>query len=100
MIKKDCLRWSSEVDRAMPTVIFTAKDPAGQDMVDVRVFVDGQKVADRIDGRPAALDPGPPRHQRQLRVQGTAARVTQAPARTAPAGRRFPAWPARCRHGA
>lgn len=59
MIKNDCVRWSAEVERAMPTVVFAAKDPAGQDMADVRVFVDGQKVADRIDGRSIALDPGP-----------------------------------------
>jgi hypothetical protein len=59
MVKNDCARWTGEVERGLPTVVFTAKDDRGQDMVDVQVFVDDQRVTDHIDGRAVPADPGP-----------------------------------------
>jgi hypothetical protein len=58
LVRRDCARWAEEVDLMMPTVVFAATDAQGGDRSDVRVFVDGGKVLDRLDGRPMPLDPG------------------------------------------
>ncbi len=58
-IRNDCTKWVAEIEHAMPSVIFAAKDERGQDLSDVQVLVDGQKTADKLDGRPVNLDPGP-----------------------------------------
>jgi hypothetical protein len=58
VVRRDCARWTEEVDLMMPTVVFAATDSQGGDRSDVRVFVDGSKVLDRLDGRPMPLDPG------------------------------------------
>jgi hypothetical protein len=60
-IAKDCTQWASEVEQAMPTVVFVARDGTGADVVDVRVAVDGAEVRLRLDGAPMPLDPGPHR---------------------------------------
>src|SRR3954470_3608518 len=39
VLRDECLRWADEVERAMPTVVFAVRDPAGQDVTDVRVLV-------------------------------------------------------------
>lgn len=57
-IKADCARWLSEVDQNLPTIVVDAKGRDGNDTVDVRVFVDGNKVAEQLDGRPLTIDPG------------------------------------------
>jgi hypothetical protein len=58
LIKADCTRWSDELERALPTVVFVAKDEHGSDLADVQVYVDDRKVADRLDGRPMPVNPG------------------------------------------
>src|SRR5215467_3666364 len=57
-VRRDCARWVEEVELATPTVVFAATDAQGRDRGDVRVFVDGAKVLDRLDGRPLSMDPG------------------------------------------
>jgi hypothetical protein len=59
MIREDCSSWMSDVRAAMPTVVFGARDAEGHDVVDVRVFVDGERTAETLDGKPVTLDPGP-----------------------------------------
>ncbi len=58
-IQSDCAHWAAEIERDLPTVIFMAKDERGQDLTDVLVFVDDDKIADHVDGRATPLDPGP-----------------------------------------
>jgi hypothetical protein len=43
----------------MPKVVLSAVDSAGADLVDVRVWVDGEAVAQQLDGREIEIDPGP-----------------------------------------
>jgi hypothetical protein len=57
-IKTDCLRWLAEVQAAMPTLVVSAVDASGSDVVDVRLLVDGVRVTDRLDGRPMDVEPG------------------------------------------
>src|SRR5438045_2725401 len=40
-IQADCGQWLGDVDRALPTVVLAAKNARGEDVVAVRVQVDG-----------------------------------------------------------
>jgi hypothetical protein len=53
------VRWLGEVEQSLPTLIVAARDPAGGDLLDVRVWLDGRLLAERLDGRPWPVDPGP-----------------------------------------
>ena len=57
-IRSDCSRWLAEVERSTPTIVLTARDAKGHDAVSVRVVVDGVVFAERLDGKPVAIDPG------------------------------------------
>lgn len=58
-IVKDCIRWLSEIEASLPTVVFAAQDASGADTSSVRMSVDGQLTAEALDGKAVALDPGP-----------------------------------------
>jgi hypothetical protein len=58
LVKRDCARWMSELDAAMPTVVVSARDAQGKDLLAVRVVVDGKVLFERLDGKPHPLDPG------------------------------------------
>lgn len=72
-IKDDCGGWLAEIDAQIPSVVVTAKGKDGRDTTDVRVLIDGVKVADRLDGVAIDLDPGPHEigceHQGDKRVE-------------------------------
>ncbi len=57
-MQRECIGWLGEVDAALPTVVVRAF-VAGRETTDVRVLVDGQEVAARLDGSAVTLDPGP-----------------------------------------
>lgn len=57
-IRKECLHRVDEVNAAIPTVIFQAKDGVGNDLVAVRVTLDGEVLAERLEGTPLSIDPG------------------------------------------
>jgi hypothetical protein len=58
VVRTDCLKWFSEVDAMIPSIIVSARDPAGHDAIQVRVFVDGELFATALDGKAMVLDPG------------------------------------------
>jgi hypothetical protein len=58
LVKRDCARWMSELDNATPTVIVSAHDAQGKDLLAVRVVVDGKVLLEKLDGKPHPLDPG------------------------------------------
>lgn len=66
--QNDCAAWLRDVARDMPSMVIVAQDAAGQDMADVRVSVDGEIVADRLDGRALPVDPGS--HDLKLEARG------------------------------
>ena len=66
-IKRDCLEWLSQVESTAPTVVFGAKD-ATKDLSDVKVYVDGAAVTDRLDGKPVQMDLG--KHTVKFEYQG------------------------------
>jgi len=56
-IRADCVEWLGQLDRSIPSVVPTAKVNK-RDEFNVRVTVDGQLAATRLDGKPIELDPG------------------------------------------
>ncbi len=58
VVRKDCLRWLAEVEPTIPSVVFSATDAQGRDLVDVVVKVDGVVVTRSLDGAEQELDAG------------------------------------------
>jgi hypothetical protein len=68
VVRVACADWLGEVRKAIPSVVFAAKealprcgggDPAAtRDVTDVDVSMDGRLLTHRLDGRAVSLDPG------------------------------------------
>ena len=58
-VKKDCSAWLDEVESRIPAVVLTPRDAKGKADATLRVFVDGERIAEAIDGRAIPVDPGP-----------------------------------------
>jgi len=58
-VRADCIDRVGEVDRAMPSIVFEAKDGAGQDLTAVKVSMDGATLVPQLEGHAIAVDPGP-----------------------------------------
>jgi hypothetical protein len=58
VVRDDCTQRLAELDSAMPHVVFAAKDGAGNDLMDVKITIDGARLADRLDGSSLKVDPG------------------------------------------
>ncbi|MBI5535228.1 MAG: hypothetical protein HY898_21050 [Deltaproteobacteria bacterium] len=56
-LRKDCLHWLEEVDRSLPSVVLAVRS-GSEDLVDVRVSVDGALLATHLDGAAITVDPG------------------------------------------
>jgi hypothetical protein len=57
-VRADCVKWLGEVDRDMSTVVVRARDANGHDVIDVKVFVDGELLLSKLQGTAVAVDPG------------------------------------------
>lgn len=57
VVREDCARSLVDLEAAMPTAVFAATLD-GADVDDVRVVLDGDTVAEKLDGRAIAIDPG------------------------------------------
>jgi hypothetical protein len=57
-VKAECTQRIDAIDAAMPTLVLGARDGAGNDLYDVGVSMDGAPLANHLDGRPIAIDPG------------------------------------------
>lgn len=51
VVQSDCAHWLAEVEHALPSIVITARNGAGADLVEVTVSVDGQPLMSRLDGR-------------------------------------------------
>ena len=56
-IKRDCLDWLTQLETIAPTIVLAAKEGT-KDLSDVKVYVDGALVTERLDGRPLQMDLG------------------------------------------
>ncbi len=68
IVRQDCAQWMGEVSASLPSVVVAARDTGGHDVIDVRVTLDGVVVAERLDGKPIAVDPGP--HKLRYETRG------------------------------
>ncbi len=74
LVRDDCAARLDDLERAQPTIVFEARDGDGRDLFAVHVTVDGQPVADTLDGKALRVDPG--QHTFVFSVDGQAP-VTQ-----------------------
>jgi len=58
MIRADCSKRLDELDAVQPSVVFDVKRASGEDLTQVRVFVDGRLLVERLDGSAIDVDPG------------------------------------------
>jgi hypothetical protein len=58
VVAKECNQWLQDAERDMPSVTFRVRDERGKEILDVRVLVDDQAVAESIDARALPVDPG------------------------------------------
>jgi hypothetical protein len=59
VVQRDCANWLVEVDKSLPTVVVTAKNRAGADLVEVKVSVDERSFVSKLDGAAVPMNPGP-----------------------------------------
>jgi hypothetical protein len=57
-IRRECIGRVEEVNAAIPTMIFEAKDADGNDVSAVRVTMDGEELTQRLEGLALPVDPG------------------------------------------
>lgn len=57
-IRKECLRRVEQVNASIPTVVFEVTDARGNDVSAIRLTMDGELLAERLDGTALAVDPG------------------------------------------
>ena len=57
-VVSDCTQWLAEVEKGTPTVVFDARDPKGQSVADVKVYMDGELLQNKLDGTAVQVDPG------------------------------------------
>jgi len=57
-VQKDCASWLDGVEQGLPTVVVSAKDGCGKDLVDVALSIDGQPVASKLTGQAIPVNPG------------------------------------------
>src|SRR5205823_6396031 len=57
MVRDDCNARIAELDTAIPTITFTAKN-GDKDTTEVTVTMDGESLAKEVDGKPINVDPG------------------------------------------
>ena len=57
-VRDECTRGINEINAALPTIVFEAKDDAGADLIAVKVTMDGEVLTDHLEGTAIAVDPG------------------------------------------
>ncbi len=58
-VREDCAQRLTELRSLIPTIVFSVKDDADQDLSDVQVTMDDQPLTSKVDGTAIAIDPGP-----------------------------------------
>jgi hypothetical protein len=57
-VRDDCAQRLDALERVLPSLVFEVKDGAGADLTAVRVLLDGQVLAEKLDGTALDVDPG------------------------------------------
>lgn len=64
VVRADCGPWLKEVRAQTPSIVVAVRTASGDDITRASLYIDGKKVAERVDGLPLQLNPG----VRRLRV--------------------------------
>jgi hypothetical protein len=57
-IAKTCAEWLTQIEQRLPSIVLSAKNGSGADLVDVRVTMDGADLTSKLEGRAVEVDPG------------------------------------------
>ena len=57
LVRNECEKWLEEVAASLPSVVLSARDPSGKDLLDVTASIDGARVP-ALDGKALDVDPG------------------------------------------
>jgi hypothetical protein len=68
VIRASCQQRLAEVSQAIPSIVFSVKDPSGRDLALVRLSIDASKYTDRLEGHAIVVDPG--EHEFRFEVEG------------------------------
>jgi hypothetical protein len=58
IVQTDCGAWLDAVERTLPSVVLSAKDGAGHDVLEAKVEIDGKPLVQRLDGHAVPVNPG------------------------------------------
>jgi hypothetical protein len=58
IVQTDCGAWLDAVERTLPSVVLSAKDAEGHDVLEAKVDIDGKPLVPRLDGHAVAVNPG------------------------------------------
>ena len=58
IVRDDCAQRLDALERVLPSLVFEVKDGSGADLTAVRVLLDGQVLAEKLDGTALDVDPG------------------------------------------
>lgn len=57
-VRRHCGEWLEDLDEAMPSIVIDARDAAGNELADVRAFVDDELLTEHLNGHALPIDPG------------------------------------------
>ncbi len=57
-VRDECLAKLDDIEKATPTVVVAVTSADGSDLTEVTVYIDGEQVADSLDGSAISVDPG------------------------------------------
>ena len=58
LTRGECILALERITADMPTLVLSATDDSGADLIEVRVWIDGALAAERLSGRAVELEPG------------------------------------------
>jgi hypothetical protein len=58
IVRHDCVKWLADLEQSSPSVVVSARDDKGNDLINVTVQVDGAPLVSKLDGKPTLVDPG------------------------------------------
>ena len=58
VVREECARRMDEINAALPSIVFTVKTRAGDELAAVKITMNGEVVATHLDGSALVLDPG------------------------------------------
>jgi hypothetical protein len=58
VLARECTKELSQLEADIPSVVLSAKNDAGEQLVNVEVAMDGEPLTSQLDGRAVSVDPG------------------------------------------